>query len=611
MNRREFLTASGASLLSTLLAPQRVYGTEPARRPENLAITWHRHESGLFDQAVVTGRSLCDPTEGVGLCDGFCQLIEGGTLSPERTLACAQPKCDCGPVLVALTHRLRRATAAGGEDLLEATLTLQSRTDRPCEVFCGFLTGVRPTRDAGTQQFYVPLSASALGDPTDDSRRRLKDCRGTVGADGFWGHYLEVEASDPRTTATRAPLLVPVVDIHADGGPARVALFTSSLEPTSFQALQGASGRAWRVGRRVRLLPGQPREFKAYLLLHAGDAPEAWAVFQRVGHHEDHAPITWTRQFRVHYFDFLSGAATDGPRGGGYEADLQHFRDFHVGMATQHGYYYALGDYLHPDRKTWAAMPTDAKGPAAMSLEKMRARIADTRRAGAHPMVYLHFTLFDEGTPLYDKMRDYIQVDSAGRPVPFGWEGPDVIRKTWKMSVAAPEWRDHLVQQARWVMELLDPDGIVLDETFTACGYDHHPNRRGPLSAGGIELMRQLRAAVRSFGPQKALFASDCSMASLCLWSDGEAGDHCYDRLLGHPLYRQPPVRYLAALGTKAWQPCAWLYKTLWSAQVDLARTAGAGVGLTNGWGDGLGLARLPEDARQQMLRDIAALTRG
>ena len=39
----------------------------------------------------------------------------------------------------------------------------------------------------------------------------------------------------------------------------------------------------------------------------------------------------------------------------------------------------------------------------------------------------------------------------------------------------------------------------------------------------------------------------------------------------------------LAALGQKAWLPCAWLCKTLWPAQVDLARKTGAAVGVTNG----------------------------
>jgi hypothetical protein len=132
-------------------------------------------------------------------------------------------------------------------------------------------------------------------------------------------------------------------------------------------------------------------------------------------------------------------------------------------------------------------------------------------------------------------------------------------------------------------MELFNPDAIVLDETFTAWGWDYHKMHGGPLSLGGIELMRKLRATVRSFGADKALFASDCSMGNFSLWGDGEGGDHCYDRLLGHELYRQPPIRYLAALGNKSWLPCAWLYKSLWPVQVDLARKVGAAVGVTNG----------------------------
>ncbi|HNQ24526.1 MAG TPA: hypothetical protein PKK06_15685 [Phycisphaerae bacterium] len=609
MNRREFVSVAGATLLGTALRPGQLLG-QPPPPAGGTGPVWHRNDrSQLFDQVTAQGRALLMPQEGVGLLDGFCCLIEEGKPGAEIGLGGDTPNRACGPVQVALAHQLRRSAGDAKEDLLEATLTLKNSADKPCEVFCGFLTGVRPCADPAAQQVYVPLSAAGLADLEGDPRRRLKDCHQSVGAEGFLCHYLEVPASDPRNATTRATLLAPVVDVFADAGPCHVALFGTSTEPVFFEALQGVSGRAWRVGKRVSLTAGQMQAVKVFLLLHAGDAAEAWDVFRRFGHREDFPVPEWTRRFRVHYFDFLSGVEADGPRGNGYEADTQHFREFHVGMATQHGYYFALGDYLHPERKEWQAMPTDAKGPAAMSLEKMKARLAATRQAGAHPMIYLHFTLFDDGTPLYEKMKDFIQVDAAGNPIPFGWEGPDVIKKTWKMSVASPEWRSHLVKQAQWVMELLDPDGIVLDETFTACGYDHHPNRRGPLSPGGIDLMRRLRAAVRSFGPDKALFASDCSMGSFCLWGDGEAGDHCYDRLVGQPLYRKPPVRYLAALGTKAWQPCAWMYKTLWAQQMDLARTVGAGVGVTNGWGDNFGLTRLPADVKQQMLRDIESLT--
>jgi len=600
MNRREFIAASGAALCGVALAGESGSG-----------IRWHRQgDFRAFDTVSVDGRPLVASEEGTGVLTAFCTLFEDGKYGGEVELRDGLVEGMSGPVRMSLRHRLLRSTGGSTEDLLEATLTLRSFSDQPCEVVCGFLTGVRPCRNTADQQVYVPVSASGLRDADNDPRRRLKDCRQSVGTDDFLCHYLEVQASDPRQSTTRAALLAPVVDISAAGGPCHVALFGDSTQPVFFQALTGAFSRQWRIGRRVRLDPGKPQTVKTWLLLHRGDATDAWKAFHRFGHKEDFPLLAWPRDVRVHYFDFLSAAQADGPRGGGYDLDLKHFGEFHVGMATQHGYYLSYGDFIHPDRKEWKAMPTDAAGPVTMTIDKIKARVDATRKAGVHPAIYLHYTILDEGSPLFETMRDSILVDPAGNPTPFGWEGPDVIKKTWRMSPASPQWRDHLVQQAQWIMELFNPDAIVLDETFTANGWDHHKEHGGPLSAGGIDLMRRLRAAVRSFGPDKALFASDCSMGNLCLWGDGEAGDHCYDRLLGHELYREPPVRYMAALGEKAWLPCAWLYKSLWPAQVDLARTVGAAVGVTNGWGDGFGLARLPQDARGLMLRDIETLMR-
>lgn len=611
MNRREFISASGAAWVGGTFGAGHLLGEEP-KRAGGTGVTWRRNEaSQLFDRVACDGQPLIFPEEGTGVCDGFCRLLENGQPGAEVVLGSDQPKGACGPVRMSLAHRLLGAAGAASDDLLEATLMLNNASERACEVLGGFLTGIRPCRNPADQQVYVPLSAAGLRDPEADKRRRLKDCRQTVGADGFLAHYLEVEASDPRSTTTRAALLAPVVDLFADGGPCRVAVFGASTEPAFFEALQGVSSRAWRWGRRVRLAPGQSMVLKGYLLLHQGDAMEAWRVFHRFGHREDFPAIEWPRNVRVHYFDFLSAAEAEGRRGEGYDTDLTHFSEFHVGMATQHGYYLSYGDFIHPDRKEWPAMPKDEKGPVTMSIEQVKARVEATRQAGVRPAIYMHFSILDEGSPLFEPMRDSIQLDASGAPIGFGWEGPDVIKKTWKMSPASPQWRQHLVQQAQWIMEFFQPDAIVLDETFTAWGYDYHKQHGGPLSPGGIELMRQLRAVVRSFGPDKALFASDCSMANFCLWGDGEGGDHCYDRLLGQDLYRKPPVRYRAALGDKAWLPCAWLYKSLWPAQVDLARTAGAAVGVTNGWGDGFGLARLPRDAKEQMLRDIGRLVKG
>jgi hypothetical protein len=609
MNRREFISAGGAALLGTAIGRRLLAsGTQPA---SSLGIAWHRDEgSKLFDQVTISGRPLVNHEEKTGLFDAFCQLLEDGKPGAETSLGTSRPAGEMGPVRIALSHQLRRSAGESKENLLEAALSVANKGDKPVEIITGFLSGARPTPNPADQQTYVPLTASTLGDADDDKRRRLKNCRQKVAPDGFLGHYLEPRASDLHNSTTRAALLAPVVDVFGDAGPCHVAFFGASTQAAYFEALQGPSSRAWRIGHRQRLAPGESVNLKAWLLPHAGDAATAWGVFHQYGHHDEFSAIAWPHDVRVHYYDFLGPVETDGHRGGGYDADLAHFAEFHVGMATQHGYYLSYGDFIHPDRKEWKAMPTDPAGPVTMTLEKVKARVDATRKAGVHPAIYMHYAILDEGSPIFEKMRDSIQIDEHGKPVPFGWVGPDTIKKSWRMSQNSRQWRDHLVQQAHWIMELWNPDAIVLDETFAAWGWDHHPDRAGPLSTGGIQLMRELRAAVRSYGPDKALFASDCSMANFCLWGDGEAGDHCYDRLLGQELYRQPPIRYMAALGKKAWLPCAWLYNSLWSVQMDLARKTGAAVGVTNGWGDGFGLTRLPPADKERMLRDIATLVK-
>jgi hypothetical protein len=190
----------------------------------------------------------------------------------------------------------------------------------------------------------------------------------------------------------------------------------------------------------------------------------------------------------------------------------------------------------------------------------------------------------------------------------FYWDGPDVKGKLWQMSMAAPKWRAHLLEQARWIMEILQPDAIVIDETFGGLGYDEHPQRRGPLSAHAIKFFKEIRTLVRSFGKDRAVLASDVGMSGFALWADGEGGDHAYPPLLGDPRYRRSPTRYRAVLGDKPWLPCAWNYTKFWDEQMDLARKASAGIGLTNGTLEYTGLHRLPPEMRSKMLADISTL---
>jgi hypothetical protein len=626
MNRREFLLATSLAAGGLLAGSCGTPASKPAPRVASRGVKrgatrfrWTRHTaSRLFTDVAHDGRSWVG-SESPRLLDGSCRLLDE---PPAPLLNAGRPRASIGPLRVELRHQLLDSGNGFGEDLLEASLAVRNTSERPQRVEVGFATSARPAAQTGAQQIYVPLCAAGLfGDGRFAAlgvKNFLKDCNQTLGTGEFACHYLEPMASHPAERETRALLLAPVVDLSGPQSPWRVALFTPSDEPMRFSAASrallfgGADKSAqttWRASRCVTIAAGATLIQRCWLLLHQNDASVAWQAFHRFAHREEFDVPGWAREMKVHYYDFLSAAqGKDGRRGDGYESDLPHFGEFRVSMATQHGYYPAIGDFIQPDRKSWQAMRGDKQGAAEMSFEKMRARIKATRAAGAKAALYMHPACFDDAAPCFSKLREAVLVDAKGQPTAYGWTGPDTVGKNWRTSLGSPQWREHLLQQAQWIMDILRPDAIVMDETFAGLTYDHHPDRTGPTSAGAIDFYRKLRALVRSFGSDKAFFTSDCSMSPFVLWADGECGDHAYPGLLGHALYTQEPVRYLAALGDKPWRPCAWHFQSMWNTQMKLARQVGAGVGVSNGWIEYTGLTRLPAEVKAKMLVDIGTL---
>jgi hypothetical protein len=488
-------------------------------------------------------------------------------------------------------------------------LTIKNTASTPLKIEYAFITSVQPSAEVKSQMLYIPLSASAL---FADSRfaalgvdNFLKDCNQPIGIAGFKCHYLEPMASFSDLKETKALMLAPVIDISHPGKDLRVSLFTPSDQPVQFSHSEGS----WNAGRQVTIPSGKEVTMHCWLMLHTDNALIPWNAFHHFAHKEEFSVPEWVYDMRVHYYDFLSSADGENRRrGNGFESDLPYFSEFHVGMATQHGYYPAIGDYIHPDRKKWLAMRGDKMGSTEMSLDKMRTRIKNSRLNGSKAAVYMHAALFDDASDYFSKIGDCIQIDIKGQRMKYGWTGPDTAGTTWRSSLSSPQWREHLLQQAAWIMEILDPDAIVMDETFAGLGYDYHPDRAGATSVCAIEFYKAMRSLIKSYGKEKAFFSSDCSMSPFVLWADGECGDHAYPGLLGHPLYIQEPVRYLAALGEKPWRPCAWDFQNMWDNQVNLARQVGAGVGVSNGWIEYSGLTRIPDQTRKRILADINAM---
>ena len=610
MERRNFLALAGTGMLGTSLLPSSVFGISSSKSK----LRWVKNTGNkLFSQVISENEPLVRNTTSAVL-DATCSLVDQGKSYLEINLKPGQEEIRGEQIDARLIHQLHKTPFGQCEDLLEARLTLRNLSNTVKFVDISFITGAQASKQYDHQQIYIPISAAGLF--KDDRHAAIgsldffTDCDHKVGRESFECNYLEPMAANPSKRKTKALLLAPVVDTYYPGTPWRVSMFTEAEHACEFKSTpDNQNNPQWSARRQINLNPGEEMIIRCFLFIHQGDTSVAWNAFQRYGYKDSGTVPDWLREVKVHYYDFLSSAnGENGHRGDGYESDLPYFKEYHVGMATQHGYYPSIGDFIQPSREKWLAMQGDKHGAAEMSIGKMKARIEATRKVGTHPAVYMHTLCFDDASPLFSKLKDSILVNTEGQPIKYPWSNSDTAGQNWFMSFASKDWRDHLLKQTEYIMEILNPDAIVFDETFLCLGYDEHPDRKGALSAHSIPYMKQMRELIHSYGKDKALLTSDCSMANMVMWADGEAGDHSYPNLLGNPLYRKEPIRYLAPLGKKPWVPCSWRFIQMWEPQMDLARKSGTGVGVANGYIEFNGLKNLPEDVASQIKKDIQTL---
>ncbi|MFH5834110.1 hypothetical protein [Halalkalibaculum sp. DA384] len=611
MKRKTFIQLVGSGLLTTGFNNSQSFITTS----NDKLLKWVKaNKSSLFTQCYGQGEPFVK-SETLGLLNAQCILLENGEEDDKIALSPGREKAEKKQIAVHLRHRLYDVHPEGGEDLLEASLVIRNKSRNTRQLRLQFTTSAQSSSKFSKQHIYIPVSAaglnrdkrlSALG-----SLNFFTECNQAVGMGDFECHYMEPMASNPKRESTQAMILAPVVVSHYPDTTWNVAIFTSAEEAFEFKTTKDKQHTiGWIAGKQLQLAPGEEVSFRCYLYIYQGDAGEAWTAFHKLAYPKNLQTPDWLYEAKVHYYDFLSSAiGENGKRGNGYEADLAYFKDFHVGMATQHGYYPYLGDYIQPDRKQWLAMKGDSQGAVEMSLQKMQERIAQTRRQGSRAAIYLHAVMLDEGSPIFQEFKDARLVDKEGKPVSYGWSGPDTAKNNWNMSFASKQWSSHLLKQAELIMELLDTDAIVVDETFMCLGYDWHPDRKGALSQHSISFFKNLYELVHSYGSDKALLSSDVSMANMGMWCDGEAGDHTYGPLLGDPLYRKEPIRYQSVLGDKPWLPGAWFFVKFWEEQMDLARKKkNAGVGVGNGWKEFTGLHALPHNEANKIKNDIKSI---
>jgi hypothetical protein len=545
-------------------------------------------------------------------CDGLPLVYRGGAGLLTCKVDAARLGLDAastrvGDVEAHLEHHLV-------DGLLAAELRVTNHGPAKQTLSIEFASSAHPSQSYGQERAHLPFTAGPHAVLKGIGKQEVLASDQFIGRPGenagsMEAFYREPQVNNPRPEDARKLLLIPLTDIHHPDIGWRIALFCSPERPWRVAAYGGPRGQGgWSLTTRVTLGVGEELREKCFLLVHGGGPEVAWSAYHKYARRDTTPRVEWLDRVRVHYYDFLGPAGPEGRRGEGYIEDAKHFAEFHVGLATQHGYYPMLGDYLDPQRKRWRAMPSDSHGWFEMSIEEMRARVKLTRAAGAKAAIYMHTAGFDSASKYAPALRDAVLIHHHGKSEPYSWEGPETVGPLWHMSIASEAWRKHLLRQAQWIMELLQPDAIVLDETFGGMGFDFREGRPRALSGFMIGFLSELRRLVHSFGRDKALLASDCALASMVQWTDGEGGDHAYGSLLGQEEYRKVPVRYLAALGGKPWLACAWQFVGFWTEQMDLARKTGAGVGVSNGWIEYSGLTRLTPAVKGRVIRDIESL---
>ncbi len=349
MLRRDFITLAGAGLLGTGFNPEAFGNSDSGGK-----IKWIRKTDCRLLSQVECDQEPFNRNPSTGVLDVIITFSDQEKNQPDFRLSPGKENITNNQVNASLIHKLHKTGPGPYEDLLEAILKLRNTGNTSRSIDLSFVTSAHSSEKFDDQHVYIPVSAAGLFKDTRHasigSQSFVTDCDQQISRNSFECNYLEPMAGNPLKRKTKALILAPVIDSFYPGTDWRVSLFTESEYAYEFKSepdFQNIPG--WSAGKRINLNPGEEKTYRCFLHIHQGDSYGCWSAFHKFGHGDRLKVPDWLREIRVHYYDFLSSANGEkGHRGDGYESDMQYFREYHVGLATQHGYYHAIGDFIQP-----------------------------------------------------------------------------------------------------------------------------------------------------------------------------------------------------------------------------------------------------------------------
>jgi hypothetical protein len=393
-------------------------------------------------------------------------------------------------------------------------------------------------------------------------------------------------------------LALPLVSEAAAGAPPRITTFADPSFATAFRLADPPSrapGEASWVynGTRVPLQEAEVRTL--WTVVHPGGADEALAVWSAAALAGVPPGPAWLHDVALVHVDFMS-------RGGrGWFDDIDALErlvpaaDRAKVLCVQHGWYDAVGRYAYDEKAgrlddAWTALPGGA-GKVAMTKAELAARLAYARRRGFRAGL-----AFAEGMAACDGVKDLVAPDLVlGRS---NRAGPDQVGRACVLNPGHARVRTRFLGYLR---ALLEDCGKATDALVWFGTSDVGEGAVSPGEAPGyaaramMRLVRDCAAEASRVRPTLALLAGDAPgsgppyamMAHGCCTTAAGPGD-----VAGGLFPNLRNVLWAVPRGA----PFAP------GALRDASESFGLPAASSAGWGDGGGIADLPDAEREALL---------
>lgn len=315
----------------------------------------------------------------------------------------------------------------------------------------------------------------------------------------------------------------------------------------------------------------------------------------------------WTKDIAMVSYDYMS----DDGQGWYHDIDslikYVSFTDRKKILLTLHGWYDYVGRYCF-NSKT-GKLDNEWRSPLTkknINLEDLHQRLQYAKDKGFKVAMY-----FADGIISSDKLDDYSpnKAFKGG-----GWNGPDVLGKSYRRNIAVPEYYHFYLNYATALFNEFgkEADLFVWDETYyIKAGNLGTPKYPSYLDRRFMHLVKEITAKLHKVNPGAAFMTSDLvgpdgtgyggrgndnysDVPPYALFADGTYQDsHCLPMFWSYGIF----PNYRNVVWSCNWTPVSKFDYTLFGVLQYQAPAV-----FTNGWGDNIGFSEMDQKGKDNLI---------